>query len=50
MIFIDDMHGIEIVEEAVSERTNFAALDLVPGAELEGFLTRVGFPCGVAIS
>lgn len=44
MIFIDDMHGIEVVEEAVSERTNFAALDLVPGAELEGFLTRVGFP------
>jgi hypothetical protein len=44
MIFIDDMHGIEVVEEAVSECTNFAALDLVPGAELEGFLTRVGFP------
>lgn len=44
MIFIDDRQGIEVVEEAVSERTNFAALDLVPGADVEGFLQRVGFP------
>lgn len=44
MIFIDDMHGIEVVEEAVSESTNFAALDLVPGADVERFLVRVGFP------
>lgn len=44
MIFIDDRHGIEVVEEAVSERTNFAALDLGPGADVEAFLARVGFP------
>ena len=44
MIFIDDMQGIEVVEEAASEATNFAALDLVQGADLENFLTRVGFP------
>ena len=44
MIFIDDMHGIEVVEEAVSEHTNFAALDLVPGTDVDRFLARVGFP------
>lgn len=44
MIFIDDMHGIEVVEEAASEITNFAALDLGPDADVEGFLMRIGFP------
>lgn len=44
MVFIDDERGIEVAEEALSERTNFAALELVPGADLEGFLTRAGFP------
>lgn len=44
MIFIDDMHGIEVVEQAASEVTNFAALELGPDADVEGFLKRVGFP------
>ena len=44
MIFIDDMQGIEVVEEAVSEATNFAALDLTPEADVDGFLRRIGFP------
>jgi hypothetical protein len=44
MIFIDREEGIEAVEEQVSEATNFAAIDLAPGADLEGFLARAGFP------
>lgn len=44
MIFIDDMHGIEVVEEAASEVTNFAALELGPEADVDGFLRRIGFP------
>ena len=44
MIFIDDARGIEVIEEAFSENTNFAALDIVPGADVEGFLARIGFP------
>ena len=44
LVFIDDTRGIEVVEEAVSEATNFACLDLAPGADLAGFLARVGFP------
>lgn len=44
MIFIDDMHEIEVVEESFSEVTNFAALDLVAGADVEAFLAQVRFP------
>jgi len=44
MIFIDDMHGIEVVEEMASEATNFAALDLGPEADVDGFLRHIGFP------
>lgn len=44
LVFIDDTRGIEVVEEALSEKTNFAALDLTPGADVAGFLTRTGFP------
>lgn len=44
LIVIDDERGIEVVEEAASERTNFAALEIAPGADVEGFLARAGFP------
>lgn len=44
MIFIDEGRGIEVIEEAFSERTNFAALQVTPDADVQGFLDRVGFP------
>lgn len=44
LAFIDAERGLEIVEERMSERTNFATFDLAPGADLEAYLTRVGFP------
>lgn len=44
LVFIDDHRGIEVVEEAVSEHTNFAALDLAPQADIGSFLLRIGFP------
>lgn len=44
MVFIDDGRGIEVMEEAVSDRTNFAALDVTPDADVRGFLDRIGFP------
>ncbi|MCA3561920.1 MAG: hypothetical protein IOC82_12925 [Aestuariivirga sp.] len=44
MIFIDVTRGLEVVEECVSETTNFAALELTEGADIEGFLDRAGFP------
>ncbi|MCA3555640.1 DUF6671 family protein [Aestuariivirga sp.] len=44
MLLIDDARGLEIVEECVSERTNFAALDLTEGADVGAFLGRAGFP------
>lgn len=44
MIFIDDASGFEIAEEQVSPDTNFAALEVTPEADLEGFLMQAGFP------
>jgi len=44
LIFVDTENGIEVVEEQVSERTNFAAIHMTDGAELDGFLLRAGFP------
>ena len=44
LMFIDDNRGIEVVEEAVCEDTNFAAQEIAPGADIEGFLARIGFP------
>ena len=44
IVFIDDVRGIEVVEEAICETTNFAALDVARGADVDGFLARVGFP------
>jgi hypothetical protein len=44
MIFIDDAGGFEIAEEQISAETNFAALEVTPDADLEGFLARAGFP------
>lgn len=44
LLFIDDTRGIELVEESMSESTNFAALDVTPGADVAGFLMRTGFP------
>lgn len=49
MIFIDQDSGLEIAEELVSPDTNFAALDVTPEADLEGFLTRAGFPAHAVI-
>lgn len=44
LVFVDLERGLEIVEEQVSERTNFAALEVTAGADLERFLAAVGFP------
>lgn len=44
MVFIDDERGLEVMEERVSERTNFAALDVDQHADVQGFLDRIGFP------
>lgn len=44
LAFVDAARGLTVVEERVSERTNFAALDLTPEADIPGFLARVGFP------
>lgn len=44
LLFRDEERGLEIVEEAVSEQTNFAAADVSDLAALDLFLTRVGFP------
>jgi len=49
MIFIDGTRGIEVIEESISETTNFAALDLVPGADVAGFLSRIGFPAHAVV-
>ena len=44
LAFIDAGRGLTLVEERVSERTNFAALDLTPQADIPAFLSRTGFP------
>ena len=44
MIFIDSERGLEVVEEQISEATNFDSLELAPGADMDGFLSRIGFP------
>ena len=44
MIFLDKTRGIEIAEEQIAVNTNFAALDLTPDTDLEGFLANAGFP------
>lgn len=44
LVFIDDTRGLEVFEEAISEATNFAAVDLAPGADVDAFLARAGFP------
>jgi hypothetical protein len=45
LLFLDVEQGIEIVEVQLSEKTNFAALDLDGGTpDLDAFLARVGFP------
>lgn len=36
--------GLEVVETRVSFETNFAAIDLEPGADPSDFLARIGFP------
>ncbi len=35
---------LEILTRQVSFTTNFGHLDVAPGADIEGFLTRIGFP------
>jgi hypothetical protein len=44
LVFVDPERGLEIVEEQVSERTNFALLEVTPGGEVDDFLARAGFP------
>lgn len=44
LLFVDAEQGLEICEEAMSERTNFAALEVTQGADVDGFLASVGFP------
>ena len=49
MMLIDDTRGLEIIEEAVSENTNFGALELSRGADVAGFLARIGFPAHAVV-
>lgn len=49
LLFVDRTRGIEVAEEQVSEATNYAALDLGPAADVEGFLARAGFPSHAVI-
>ena len=44
LVFVDAERGLEIFEEQVSERTNFVALEVTPGADIESFLAAAGFP------
>jgi ribosomal protein L37E len=44
LLFADAERGIEVIETGLSEDTNFAVLDIVPGADLDAFLARVRFP------
>ena len=44
LIFIDAVRGLEIVEERLSPETNFAAIDLAPDADVDGFFAQAGFP------
>ncbi|MEI7599399.1 MAG: DUF6671 family protein [Aestuariivirga sp.] len=44
IVFIDHTRGIEVVEQAVSENTNFASLWITQCADVDGFLARIGFP------
>lgn len=49
LVFIDDTRGIEVVEQAVSESTNFASLAITQGADVDGFLARIGFPAHAVV-
>ena len=49
LVFIDEERGLEIVESAISEHTNFAALTLTPETDLPEFLTRIGFPAHAVV-
>lgn len=44
LIFVDLERGLEIFEEQMSERTNFAMLDVTSGADIDAFLASAGFP------
>lgn len=44
LLFIDRARGLELAVESWSEDTNFGALEVTSGADVEGFLARVGFP------
>lgn len=44
LIFIDRTRGLEVVEEHLTEATNFVSLDVTPDADVDGFLNRAGFP------
>ena len=50
LAFVDDAHGLALVEAAPSRRTNFSSLDLLAGADVAGWLGRIGFPAhGVVV-
>lgn len=44
LVFVDVERGIEIVEEQVSGSTNFAALEVTRGTNVDAFLAGMGFP------
>jgi hypothetical protein len=44
LVFIDAERGFEIFEEQLTEQTNYAALDVTPGVDIEAFLLQAGFP------
>jgi uncharacterized Zn finger protein (UPF0148 family) len=44
LVFVDVERGIEIFEEQMSERTNFAMLEVTSGADIDAFLASAYFP------
>ncbi len=44
LVFVDGERGLEIFEEDLSEQTNYAMIDVMPGADIEAFLLQADFP------
>ncbi len=49
LLFMDDERSVEVVEQMVSERTNYAQVAARSADDLDGFLARAGFPAHAVI-
>lgn len=50
LAFVDDARGLTVVESAPSRRSNFSSFGVAPGADMAGWLRRIGFPAhGVVV-